>query len=550
MKNLSIVFLLILVLFIPLTTFFNPGLPITHDGQDHVARIANFYASLIDGNLIPRWANNLNWGYGHPILMFLYPLPSYTASIFHMLGLSFVDSVKAVFGLTYILSGIFMFLWLRNFLGKYPAIIGALTYSFAPYRFVDLYVRGAIGEHFAFVFMPAICYFLLKLNFEKKFNFVYFLGLSVSTAGLVLSHNAISLMFIPFVFLYLFYLLFLKKNKKLFGFSLAGIVYGFALSAFFWIPAFFEGKYTLRDIVAKNEALSRFVDLPDLFYGTWNFGGSGMFSTQIGIIPLIFILLMPLSFYILYKRKEKNNLILVSLSAIFLFVSIILMLEVSRPVWIYVSTLQKFQFPWRFLTISVFSVSVIAGYIIYLIKKENYQKAVLILVLFSSILLTKDYWKANGFLNKEESYFSGIYKGTTDTGESAPIWSVRFMEKKPKAEVEVIEGRASIKKLLRTTSDRTYEIVSIDRSRIRENTLYFPGWKVFIDGKEEKNIEFQDPNNRGLITFFVNDGKHIVSIKFENTKLRIMSDYVSLVSVLSLILLSIITRKKWLIPKN
>src|SRR3990167_9100850 len=156
--------LLIVFSLIPLFNLLTPGLPVTHDGQDHVARIANFYLSLSEGNVIPRWANNLNWGYGHPILMFLYPLPSYLASVFHFLGLSLVDSVKAVFGFSYILSGLFMFLWLRNFLGKFPAMVGAIIYLYAPYRFVDLFVRGAIGEHVAFIFVPAICYFLLKLS--------------------------------------------------------------------------------------------------------------------------------------------------------------------------------------------------------------------------------------------------------------------------------------------------------------------------------------------------------------------------------------------------
>ena len=81
-KDKKYLLLLILISLVPLLSLFKSGLPLTHDGQDHVARIANFYRSLIEGNLVPRWAGNLNWGYGHPILMFLYPLPSYLASFF------------------------------------------------------------------------------------------------------------------------------------------------------------------------------------------------------------------------------------------------------------------------------------------------------------------------------------------------------------------------------------------------------------------------------------------------------------------------------------
>ncbi len=199
MKNLGFVLSLILISVLPLSALIHSGLPITHDGQDHVARIANFYLSLSEGNIVPRWASNLNWGYGHPILMFLYPLPSYFASLFHLLGFSLVDSVKSVFGFSYILSFFFMFLWLRQFLGKFPALTGSVIYIYAPYRFVDLYVRGAIGEHVAFIFLPLICYFILKTYIAKKNQAFYFLGLCLASSGLILSHNAISLVFFPFV---------------------------------------------------------------------------------------------------------------------------------------------------------------------------------------------------------------------------------------------------------------------------------------------------------------------------------------------------------------
>ena len=91
--------ILIVLSIVSILALVHSGLPITHDGQDHVARIANFYQNLVDGNLIPRWAATLNWGYGHPILEFLYPLPSYFTSAFHLIGFSLVDSAKIVYGL-------------------------------------------------------------------------------------------------------------------------------------------------------------------------------------------------------------------------------------------------------------------------------------------------------------------------------------------------------------------------------------------------------------------------------------------------------------------
>src|SRR3990167_2808756 len=134
-KYWGIIFIVI-VSIISLLPLLHPGLPVTHDGQDHVARIANFYQNLTEGNMIPRWAGNLNWGYGHPILEFLYPVPSYIASLFHFLGFSLVDSVKIVFGAAFVLSGLTMYLWIKNFLGSEAGFTAGILYMFAPYRFV------------------------------------------------------------------------------------------------------------------------------------------------------------------------------------------------------------------------------------------------------------------------------------------------------------------------------------------------------------------------------------------------------------------------------
>ena len=74
MKKNVLLALLICLSLLPLIGLFPTGIPWTHDGKDHVVRIANFYQNLQEGNLVPRWGENLNWGYGHPVMMFLYPL--------------------------------------------------------------------------------------------------------------------------------------------------------------------------------------------------------------------------------------------------------------------------------------------------------------------------------------------------------------------------------------------------------------------------------------------------------------------------------------------
>lgn len=528
-----VLFFLVIIFLLPLFSFFKPGLPITHDGQDHVARIANFYASLEEGNIVPRWAENLNWGYGHPILMFLYPLPSYFSSLFHFLGLNLVDSIKAVFAVAFILSGITMYLWIESFLGTLPAVAASVFYVFAPYRFIDMYVRGALGEHVAFIFPPLILFFMLR--FSKKLNYLdAFLG-AISLAFLILSHNAISLMFMPFFLIYAFLLFLNSKNKReiVKGF-LCIFSFGFLLSAFFWLPALLEGKYTLRNIVTRGEYISRFVQFKDLIYGNWNFGITGEFSVQIGLIHLLGIFLSLFSIIFLFK-KHKDLFLLYLFTLFYFLFAIFLMLPYSNFIWKNIIILQNFQFPWRFLEVVVFVSSLLGSFFIFCLPK-NIKYLFTGLCLLFVIYYSSAFWSAKGYLIKPETFYSGIYKSTTDTGESSPIWSVRFMEQAPETHLEIIAGKARIKEIKRNSILHVYKVTALDdKAVIRENTLYFPGWEVLVDGKKTL-IEFQDPNNRGVITFSINKGKHDVLVKFEETKLRKFADYISLVSVIIILL--------------
>ena len=198
--------------FLPLTDLFHPGLFKGHDTLLHVARASSFFQSLSEGNLIPRWGGNLNLGYGHPSLMFYYPAPSYLAALLHVVGFSFVDCIKIIFGLGYMTSIFAMYIWSKEAWGNRAGFIAAILYGFAPYRFVDLYIRGALGEHLTFLLMPLILLGLLKHARDSSFRWLCFTGLFVGV--LILTHNVVSIMFLPILALYALYLWFFEANRR------------------------------------------------------------------------------------------------------------------------------------------------------------------------------------------------------------------------------------------------------------------------------------------------------------------------------------------------
>lgn len=215
----------------------------------------------------------------------------------------------------------------------------------------------------------------------------------------------------------------------------------------------------------------------------------------------------------------------------------------AKPIWEMVTLLQKFQFPWRFLSLSVFLSAVLGAFVVSILSK-NLQKIISILFIIAILFTNKEYWHANSYQQKPESFYSGIYNRTTDTGESSPIWSIRFMESLPKAHIEVLEGSANIKEGKRTSTKHEFIISATQKTKLRENTLYFPGWQILVDGKSVP-IEFQDQNSRGIMTFLVEKGEHEVTVEFTETKLRLLSNFVSLASLLILLTLGILNKKLW-----
>ena len=90
----------------------------------------------------------------------------------------------------------------------------------------------------------------------------------------------------------------------------------------------------------------------------------------------------------------------------------------------------------------------------------------------------------------------------------------------------------------RKTTSHTYNIdVFTKKATFVENTLFFPGWTLYDNGIDiTKDIEYQDPSHKGLITFRLEKGTHKVELVFKNTKVRQVAEMVSLIGIICLLL--------------
>jgi hypothetical protein len=546
--------ILILIALAVLPTIFGligSGFYSLHDDM-HVAWLYQMDRALKDGQFPPRWAPDLSFNFGYPLFNFVYPLPFYLAEVFYISGLSLVGSIKIVFALSLVLSGLAMFLFLKRNFSNFFSFLGAVVYVYTPYRAVNVYVRGAIGEALSFVFIPLVAWAEDKLVKQGgKKNIVL---TSICFAGLILSHNIAFLMTIPFLLFYgLILILSLKKKKQAFFNLVLGFVLGLAISSFFWVPAFWERRFMVADTVFNFQDHFPFIKqliLPSWGYGISIWGPNDGLSFQIGIVNLLALVIAFISFtWLLAKNKLKSReLVLFIWGFLSLMVVLFLMNIRSVFIWEKIALLPYFQFPWRFLILTTFLTAFLVATIEKISLSLKLKRFFGVGLLFLAIILSFNYFKPEKILpERTDNYFMNRYfankkiKGYSDEISQEyltikeeylrlPLWTSVRPETLPQAKIESEEGE-----IIFSEEKATYFTAKIKtpvETRVTFYSYYYPGWEAFVDGQKVK-IGISEPH--GQISIEVPEGEHQLIFKFGETRLRSITNFVSLFSLLTVL---------------
>jgi uncharacterized membrane protein len=175
----------VLVLALIATALMAPALILGAPGIDSAAFnyvwTSQFADALGRGELYPRWLPRSFEGLGSPTFYFYPPLAFYLSGLFDLAGAPTRHAISLA-GLTLMFaSGLTMYAWLH---GKTRhALLGACLYMAAPYHLTDFYVRAALAEFAAFVWLP-----LIALAIEAQPRRWAIPLLAVAYAGLILSH--------------------------------------------------------------------------------------------------------------------------------------------------------------------------------------------------------------------------------------------------------------------------------------------------------------------------------------------------------------------------
>jgi hypothetical protein len=120
------------------------------------------------------------------------------------------------------------------------------------------------------------------------------------------------------------------------------------------------------------------------------------------------------------------------------------------------------------------------------------------------------------------------------------------MKDVPKNPLEIISGNADITVLERRINKHRYNVLVKETSEFKENTLYFPNWNVQANNKQQP-ITYQNYKYPGIITFTLPKGNYSVVVRYDNPTITTISQYISLFSFFTLIVLNLFINYKFLL---
>ena len=374
-----------------------------HDARHDVYFIFQYDKSVQDGIWFPRWSPDWTFGYGYPFFIVYGPLATFVGELFHhFLGLGYENSVKAVLGLSILLSGLAMYGFARSWLGRNAALVAAVAYMAIPYHLVDVFVRAAMAESVALVFLPLVLWGFRETVTREgpRPPFGAVLGAAVAYAAIMWTSNLVAVVFTPALALYVLALILWRARdegqslssrpgntgraggeagagtpvvRRIARAALAPAIafgLGLGLSAAFFVPAMVEQGYINKTqwFGQYYDPTRHFVYFHQLFNPTWGFGISqpgpndiaqGAMSYQLGAAVVVLSLIV-----VAFARRARGLRRELGFWAVWAVASISLTLSISAPLWRHAPLIPYAQFPWRYLMLAILPLSILPGAVV------------------------------------------------------------------------------------------------------------------------------------------------------------------------------------------
>jgi hypothetical protein len=509
------------------------GVPSGHDLEFHLYSWLEVLSQWRHGVLFPRWAEWAHFGYGEPRFVF-YPPASWTVGALISAVFPWRLAVSVYIWIALVLAGASMFVLARRWFDRRDAIFVAVLYTVNPYHLTIVYWRSAFAELLASCLVPLLLLLVLRAAEEGWRAAV---PLSVVLAGAWLTNAPAAVMIHYSLALLVLFFAWQRRSARLLFVGAAAVALGACLSAFYLLPAVYEQKW-----INISEAVSAGARPQDnfLFIHTTD-PDHDAFNRVISWIALLEMTVTLAAAWAAKTWRRKNRALWNALLG-WAVVSGLVMFPLTAPLWKVLPKLEFMQFPWRWLLClsMMFSIFMTAGARRWWARIAVYAVAIVVIAVAWQRIQPPWWDNAADLREMQDNMEDGI--GYEGTDEYTPVGANPSVIDKDARKVTV-EGpaRAAIHVFQWDAESKffTAEISAPDQLALR--LFPYPAWKAEVNGRVVQTAERE---GTGQMLVPVEAGMNRVQIRFVRTWDRTAGGWISIVTLLSLLLWSLLSRRK------
>ncbi|MBQ6481859.1 MAG: hypothetical protein IJI45_12135 [Anaerolineaceae bacterium] len=423
-----------------------------HNGHDlgvHYLRIEAIVQAIRSAQFPARISSVTLYGLGYPFSIYYNDLFLYFPALLRLLGFS-VDLAYKVYVVDFNFLTVLTAWWCfrKIFKDNNMGLILALLYSTASYRMMNIYVRGAVGEYTAQVFLPLLALAFYRMYFEKADTLRQIVSngvlLALAMSGIIGSHVLTTIMVVFLMILFCLYFWRTTFTKPVIGAFCTGVVLSLLLNAYFLVP-FIDYYFTVPTAIRKVvDSDLNLIQILGIFPAQYFAFFQGLFGHavpdvdgRIQLTPgLPLMLLFCIGLYFRVIRNHKKNKTIQRLSdahedghacsgyaaqgtsphvlcpvqiqkiydfpLIFSFLTMWLAssvfpwnwLTLHFPLW---NILVQIQFPYRFLVPGILFLTILSGCVLKYEKLPYLKQAVVFAAVVMGIWFMSDYFNGGSF---------------------------------------------------------------------------------------------------------------------------------------------------------
>lgn len=499
-KSYFVLFMIVLTLLSSINMF-HSGIVLSDDINFHMHRIMGIVDNIRIGKYVPIYFNYLD-GFGYPNGLFYPDLFLFIPALFNYFGLDLVLSLKIFILIINFFSIYFMYLCVYRISNdKKCAYVSMILYAFSTYRFVDLVVRGALGEVLAFVFLPLVLLGLYELFFgDYRRGYWFTIGISCLCFSHVISF------YLMVFFSILFFIINFKclKDKNRLRFLLFYIFLSMLITSHFWLPMLEQLFSDSFNLGINSRIFQNVVPFYLLFFDLPFYGFSEYYPVGIGLAYYIF--------FVKFFKKLKVDKFVFTIMCFGLVSVFFCSVKLLWKIDIIYKLFNIIQFPWRFYMFSSFFF--IVGFSLFF-KNICFNKYIKLFFIYLFII----------FIANACMYLYNVYI-------SKPIGNEIMMgEYLPKSFDYSIINNYSNDDIL---TDRNGDVLNVsivkDVDNIEVPLIYYKGYMACGD-KCYDVFKTDD----GLVGVKVEKNDTNLRVWYDGTRIYSITKYVSLFGILFLI---------------